>query len=451
MAKWSDPDADYEAIGAEQAALEDRINAADAWNLERNVDIAMDALRCPPDDADVTTLSGGEKRRVALCRLLLQHPDLLLLDEPTNHLDAESVEWLERFLEEYSGHGRRHHPRPLLPGQRRQVDPRAGPRPGHPVQRQLPRWLEQKLDRMAQGAEAGRRAAADARPRAGVGADVAQGPPVEGQGAPVGLRAAARRGATTRRSTARELEIAIPPGPRLGDQVIEVAGLRKGYGDRLLIEDLTFSLPRSGIVGIIGPNGAGKTTLFRMLVGQEAPDAGTITIGDTVELSYVDQCRDALDPAKTVFQEITDGVEVVKSGTREVPARAYVSSFNFRGTDQQKLVGQLSGGERNRVHLAKLLQSNGNVLLLDEPTNDLDVDTLRALEAGLESFPGCVVVISHDRWFLDRIATHILAFEGDSQVRFFEGNVSDYEAFRHKELGTAADQPHRIRYKRLVA
>jgi len=257
--------------------------------------------------------------------------------------------------------------------------------------------------------------------------------------------------ASSDKGAARELEIVIPPGPRLGDQVIEVEHLRKGFGDLLLIEDLSFTLPRSGIVGIIGPNGAGKTTLFRMLVGEEPADAGAITIGDTVAMSYVDQSRDALDPSKTVFQEITQGVEVVTSGSREIPARAYVSSFNFRGPDHQKLVGTLSGGERNRVHLAKLLQSNGNVLLLDEPTNDLDVDTLRALEAGLESFPGCVVVISHDRWFLDRIATHILAFEGDSQVRFFEGNVSDYEAFRHKELGAAADQPHRIRYKRLAS
>jgi ATP-binding cassette ChvD family protein len=449
MARWSDPDADYEAIGAEQAALEDRIEAADAWNLERNVDIAMDALRCPPDDADVTTLSGGEKRRVALARLLMRHPDLLLLDEPTNHLDAESVEWLERFLSEYSGTVIAiTHDRYFLDNVAKWILELDRGR-GIPFSGNYSSWLEQKLARMAT-----EKKQADARQRT-----LAR----ELEWVRMGTKARQAKGkarlsayeqllaeANDAKATARELEIAIPPGPRLGDKVIDVAGLRKGYGDRLLIEDLTFSLPRSGIVGIIGANGAGKTTLFRMLVGQEPPDAGSIEIGDTAELSYVDQERDDLAADKTVFGEITQGAEIIKTGTREVPARAYVSSFNFRGTDQQKLVGQLSGGERNRVHLAKLLQAGGNVLLLDEPTNDLDVDTLRALEAGLESFPGCAVVISHDRWFLDRIATHVLAFEGDSQVRFFTGNVSDYEAFRRKELGAAAEQPHRIRYKKLA-
>jgi energy-dependent translational throttle protein EttA len=448
MAKWSDPDADYEAVGAEQASLEDRINAADAWNLERNVDIAMDALRCPPDDAEVATLSGGEKRRVALCRLLLSHPDLLLLDEPTNHLDAESVEWLERFLQEYSGTVVAiTHDRYFLDNVAQWILELDRGR-GIPFSGNYSGWLEQKLARMATENKQ-----ADARQRTlARELDWVRMSPKARQSKGKARLSAYEQllaDASDERTVTRELEIAIPPGPRLGDQVIDVQDLRKGYGDRLLVEDLTFSLPRSGIVGIIGPNGAGKTTLFRMLVGEVPPDAGTIEIGETVELSYVDQGRDELDPSKTVFQEITDGVEVVKAGTREVPARAYVSSFNFRGTDHQKPVGTLSGGERNRVHLAKLLQTNGNVLLLDEPTNDLDVDTLRALEAGLESFPGCAVVISHDRWFLDRIATHILAFEGDSQVRFFEGNVSDYEAFRHKELGAAADQPHRIRYKRL--
>jgi energy-dependent translational throttle protein EttA len=448
MAKWSDPDADYEAVGAEQASLEDRINAADAWNLERNVDIAMDALRCPPDDAEVATLSGGEKRRVALCRLLLSHPDLLLLDEPTNHLDAESVEWLERFLQEYSGTVVAiTHDRYFLDNVAQWILELDRGR-GIPFSGNYSGWLEQKLARMATENKQ-----ADARQRTlARELDWVRMSPKARQSKGKARLSAYEQllaEASDERTVTRELEIAIPPGPRLGDQVIDVQDLRKGYGDRLLVEDLTFSLPRSGIVGIIGPNGAGKTTLFRMLVGEVPPDAGTIEIGETVQLSYVDQGRDELDPSKTVFQEITDGVEVVKAGTREVPARAYVSSFNFRGTDHQKPVGTLSGGERNRVHLAKLLQTNGNVLLLDEPTNDLDVDTLRALEAGLESFPGCAVVISHDRWFLDRIATHILAFEGDSQVRFFEGNVSDYEAFRHKELGAAADQPHRIRYKRL--
>ncbi|HSL76520.1 MAG TPA: energy-dependent translational throttle protein EttA [Candidatus Limnocylindrales bacterium] len=450
MAKWSDPDADYEAIGAEQSALEDKINAADAWNVERNVEIAMDALRCPPDDQDVATLSGGERRRVALARLLLQHPDLLLLDEPTNHLDAESVEWLERFLDEYDGTVVAvTHDRYFLDNVAKWILELDRGR-GIPFSGNYSSWLEQKLERLSREQKT-----ADARQRtlARELEWVRSSPKARQSKGKARLSAYEQLLAESNdaKRTERELEIAIPPGPRLGDQVIEVDGLRKGFGDRLLIEDLSFKLPRSGIVGIIGPNGAGKTTLFRMLVGQEPPDKGSITIGDTVVMSYVDQSRDDLDGDKTVFQEITQGAEVIKTGAREVPARAYVASFNFRGTDQQKVVGQLSGGERNRVHLAKLLQSGGNVLLLDEPTNDLDVDTLRALEAGLESFPGCAVVISHDRWFLDRIATHILAFEGDSQVRFFEGNVSDYEAFRRKELGTAADQPHRIRYKRLVA
>ena len=449
MAKWSEPDADFEAIGAEQSALEDRINAADAWNLERNVEIAMDALRCPPDDADVTTLSGGEKRRVALCRLLLQHPDLLLLDEPTNHLDAESVFWLERFLQEYEGTVVAiTHDRYFLDNAARWILELDRGR-GYPFEGNYSGWLEQKLARLAQEQKS-----ADARARtlARELEWVRLSPKARQAKGKARLSAYEQlmSEAQSAKGPERELEISIPPGPRLGDQVIDVAGLRKGYGDRLLIEDLTFSLPKAGVVGIIGANGAGKTTLFRMLVGQETPDAGTIAIGDTVQLAYVDQSRDSLNADRTVFDEITGGLDLVKAGGREIPARAYVAGFNFKGPDQQKLVGQLSGGERNRVHLAKLVLSGGNVLLLDEPTNDLDVDTLRALEAGIESFPGCVVVISHDRWFLDRIATHVLAFEGDSQVRWFEGNVSDYEAFRHRELGDAADQPHRIRYKPLV-
>ena len=449
MAKWSEPDADYDAIGKEQASLEDRIAATDAWSLERNVEIAMDALRCPPDDASVTTLSGGEKRRVALCRLLLSHPDLLLLDEPTNHLDAESVEWLERFLQEYSGTVVAiTHDRYFLDNVAQWILELDRGR-GIPFEGNYSSWLEQKLERLA-----GEERAGSARQRTlarelewvrlAPRARQAKGK------ARLGAYEKLLAEANDAKVAARELEIAIPPGPRLGETVIEVKDLGKSFGDNVLIDGLTFSLPKAGIVGVIGANGAGKTTLFRMIVGQEQPDSGTITIGDTVQLEYVDQSRDDLRAEATVYEEISGGNEFIKIGPRELPARAYVSSFNFKGTDQQKPVGKLSGGERNRVHLAKLLRSGGNVLLLDEPTNDLDVDTLRALEAGLESFPGCAVVISHDRWFLDRIATHVLAFEGDSVVRWFEGNFSDYEAFRHRELGTAADQPHRIRYKRLA-
>ena len=449
MARWAEPDADYDAIGAEQATLEDRIAAADAWNLERNVDIAMDALRCPPDDADVTTLSGGEKRRVALCRLLLRHPDLLLLDEPTNHLDAESVYWLERFLQEYSGTVVAvTHDRYFLDNVARWILELDRGR-GIPFEGNYSSWLEQKLARLAleqKTSDARQRTLARELDWVRLAPKARQAKGRARLGAYEKLLAEAQDS----RDTSRELEIAIPPGPRLGETVIEVKDLRKAFGDKLLIDGLTFSLPKAGIVGVIGANGAGKTTLFRMILEQEQPDSGSIQIGDTVQLSYVDQDRDDLQGDRTVFEEIAGGVELIRVGNREIPARAYVSSFNFRGTDQQKPCGRLSGGERNRVHLAKLLKSGGNVLLLDEPTNDLDVDTLRALEAGLESFPGCAVVISHDRWFLDRIATHVLAFEGDSQVRWFEGNFTEYEEYRHRELGAAADQPHRIRYKRLA-
>ncbi len=449
MARWAEPDADYDAIGAEQAALEDKIAAADAWNLERNVDIAMDALRCPPDDAEVAILSGGEKRRVALARLLLRHPDLLLLDEPTNHLDAESVFWLERFLQEYSGTVVAiTHDRYFLDNVAQWILELDRGR-GIPFEGNYSSWLEQKLERLGleqKTVDARQRTLARELEWVRLSPRARQAKGKARLGAYERLMAEAQE----TRDTDRELEIAIPPGPRLGETVIEVKGLGKAFGEVVLIEDLSFSLPKAGIVGIIGANGAGKTTLFRMILGQEPPDRGQIVIGDTVQLSYVDQSRDDLQADRTVYQEISGGDEFIKVGARELPARAYVSSFNFRGADQQKPVGTLSGGERNRVHLAKLLRSGGNVLLLDEPTNDLDVDTLRALEAGLESFPGCAVIISHDRWFLDRIATHVLAFEGDSVVRWFEGNFTEYEEFRHRALGTAADQPHRIRYKRLA-
>jgi energy-dependent translational throttle protein EttA len=449
MAGWADPEADYEKLGARQADLESKIEAAGAWDLQRTTEIAMDALRLPPGDADVTTLSGGERRRVALCRLLLSRPDLLLLDEPTNHLDAESVAWLERFLRDYAGTV------VAITHDRYFLDNVAGwileldRGRGYPFEGNYSGWLEQKRARLQQEekADSARRRTLDRElewvrmaPKARQAKGKARLAAYEKLQAEA---EAAERGPD-------RLQIHIPPGPHLGDQVIEAKGLSKGYGDRLLIDDFSFSLPRAGIVGIIGPNGAGKTTLFRMITGTEQPDAGTITIGSSVDLAYVDQSRDALDPDRTAYEEITDGQDLLKVGTREVNGRAYVASFNFRGSDQQKKVGVLSGGERNRVHLAKMLRTGGNVLLLDEPTNDLDVDTLRALEDALEAYPGCAVVISHDRWFLDRIATHILAFEGDSQVRWFEGNFSEYEAWRHKQLGAEADQPHRIKYKPLV-
>jgi energy-dependent translational throttle protein EttA len=445
-AAMGDPEADFDALLAQQSDLQSKIDAANAWDLERTLEIAMDALRLPAPDADVATLSGGERRRVALCRLLLSKPDLLLLDEPTNHLDAESVAWLERTLQEYSGTVVAvTHDRYFLDNAAQwilELDR------GHgiPWEGNYSSWLEQKQSRLAaeEKADKSRQASLQRElewirlsPRARQSKGKAR---VTSFNELVAESEAAER-------RADRLEIAIPPGPRLGDVVVNANELTKGYDERLLIENLSFLLPPGGIVGVIGPNGAGKTTLFRMMVGDEKPDAGSIDVGSTVQFAYVDQSRDSLNAENSVFDEISGGQEHMIVGSREINARAYVASFGFKGSDQQKKVGEISGGERNRVQLAKVLRSAGNVLLLDEPTNDLDVDTLRALEDALLLFPGCAVVISHDRWFLDRIATHVLAFEDDAFVRWYEGNFSDYEDDRHKRLGTDADQPHRLRYK----
>ena len=442
-------EAESEKVMAEYQRVQDAIEAANAWELDRQLEIAMDALRLPPPDADVTKLSGGEKRRVALCQLLLEQPDLLLLDEPTNHLDAESVAWLERHLAEYPGHGRRGHARPLLPRQRRGLDPGARPRRRHPVEGQLLELARAEGAAPRARGEGGDRQAPHAPARARVGPDVAARPPGQEQGPHRPLRGAARgRGPREARRDAGALH---PAGPRLGDVVVRAEGVRKAYGDRLLMEDLSFDLPRGGIVGVIGPNGAGKTTLFKMIMGQEKPDAGKLAVGETVVPSYVDQDRDRPDPAKTVHDEISGGQEKIVLGKREIPSRAYVAMFNFKGAGPAE-AGRRPLGRRDEPPApgAHARRSGGNVLLLDEPTNDLDVDTLRALEEALLDFGGCAVVISHDRWFLDRIATHILAFEGDSQTVWFEGNYQDYEADRKRRLGIDADQPHRIKYKRLA-
>ena len=446
LAGWADPAADYEKLGTRQETLEKKIEAAGAWELDRQVEIAMDALRLPPGDADVSKLSGGERRRVALCRLLLSHPDLLLLDEPTNHLDAESVAWLERFLHEYSGTVI------AITHDRYFLDNVAGwileldQGRGFPFEGNYSSWLEQKQARLAQEEKE-----SSARQRT-----------LQRELDWVRMSPRARQAKGKARLTRYEelvaeaasaekradrLEIEIPFTRRLGDKVIIAHDVEKGYGDRLLIDDLSFSLPPAGIIGVVGPNGAGKTTLFRMITGSEEPDSGSFEVGPSVELAYVDQSRDALDPIKTVFSEISGGSDFLKVGNREVNSRAYVASLNFKGSDQQKKVATLSGGERNRVHLGKMLRTGGNVILLDEPTNDLDVDTLRALEEALLAFPGCAVVISHDRWFLDRVCTHILSFEGDSQVRFFEGNWSEYEEWMKSNVGPDALEPHRVRYK----
>ncbi|SJM93821.1 energy-dependent translational throttle protein EttA [Crenothrix polyspora] len=443
---YADPEADFDKLAADQARLEDIINACDGHNLDRRLEVAADALRLPDWDADVTKLSGGEKRRVALCRLLLSNPDMLLLDEPTNHLDAESVAWLERFLHDYPGtvvavtHDR--YFLDNVAGWILELDRGSG----IPWEGNYSSWLEQKSARLLleDKQESNRQKAMKAELEW-----VRSNPKGRHAKSKARLAKFEELSSIDVQKRNETQEIYIPPGPRLGDVVFEANNISKGFGDRLLINNLNFKLPPGGIVGIIGPNGAGKTTLFRMMAGLEQPDSGTLTIGQTVEMSYVDQLRDDMDAKKTVWEEVSDGLDMITVGKYETPSRAYLGRFNFKGGDQQKRIGELSGGERNRVHLAKLLKTGGNVLLLDEPTNDLDVETLRALEDALLNFPGCAVVISHDRWFLDRIATHILAFEGDSHVVWFEGNYEDYEADRHRRLGSDADTPHRLKYKKL--
>ncbi len=449
LAGWADPDADYDKLGKQQGEIEAELTAKDGWDIQRTIEIAMDALRTPPGESEVTTLSGGEKRRVALARLLLSKPDLLLLDEPTNHLDAESVAWLERHLADYAGtviavtHDR--YFLDNVAGWILEIDHGKG----IPFEGNYSAWLENREERLA------------SEERRNVARKKSLKQELEWiRTSPKGRQAKGKARlanydklvAEAKAATQRDgkLEIEIPINKRLGDVVIEAHGVSKGFGDRLLIDDLSFTLPPAGIVGIIGANGAGKTTLFRMITGAEEPDEGSLRLGETVQLGYVDQSRDSLDPDKTVYDEICDGLDMLEIGGKDVNGRSYVASFNFKGPDQQKKVGKLSGGERNRVHLARILRSGANVLLLDEPTNDLDIETLRSLETALDNYAGCAVIISHDRWFLDRVATHTLAFEGDSQVRWFEGNFSDYEAFRRKELGAAADQPTRIKYKPLT-
>ena len=444
---FSDPDADMDKLIAEQAELQEKIDAGNGWDLGRTVEIAMDALRCPPGDAKVDVLSGGEKRRVALCRLLLSKPDMLLLDEPTNHLDAESVAWLERHLGEFPGtvvavtHDR--YFLDNVAGWILELDRGAG----IPWEGNYSSWLKQKDKRLELEEKT-----ADARRRTMQRELEWMGQSAQARRTKSKARIAAYQQMVEedKQDTLDKAQIVIPAGPRLGDHVITAEKISKGFGDRLLIDNLSFNLPPGGIVGVIGPNGAGKTTLFKMITGEDKPDSGTFSVGPTVKLGYVDQSRETLDPNKTVWEELSGGLDILKLGSREISSRAYCGSFNFKGADQQKKVGQLSGGERNRVNLAKMLKSGANVLLLDEPTNDLDVDTLRALEEALIEFAGCAVIISHDRWFLDRIATHMLAFEGDSHVEWFEGNYEDYEADKKRRMGADADQPHRIKYKPLV-